>query len=169
MIQVMKMHKITVEDAKKLREAMRQEKSKKVYRRMQAVALRGEGRKTAEISEITGFYHRSVGKFCKTYCKEGISGLAKDGRKGGNHRNMSDDEAKIFLDKFADLATKGQIITIDDIAIAYDEAVGIKHESLSTVYYLLHKQGWRKVAPKQYHPGRASEEVIETSKKLTMS
>ena len=148
---------------------MRQEKSKKVYRRMQAVALRGEGRKTADISEITGFNQRSVGKFCKTYCEEGIAGLIKDGRKGGNHRNMSETEAKIFLDKFADLAIKGQIITIDDIATAYDEAVGVKHSSLSTVYYLLHKQGWRKVAPKQYHPGRASEEVIETSKKLTMS
>jgi len=163
------MQRIEKEESKKLREAMAQEKSKKIYRRMQAVALRGEGRKNAEISEITGFHHRSVGKLCKIYRNEGITGLIKDGRKGGNHRNMSEDEAKIFLDKFANLATKGQIITIDDIAKAYDEAVGVKHKSLSTVYYLLHKHGWRKIAPKQYHPGRAKEEVIETSKKLTMS
>ena len=165
----MKMHRIQAEDVKKLREAMGQENSKKVYRRMQAVALRGEGRKNGEISEITGFNHRWVGQLCKTYCTEGIGGLIKDGRQGGNHRNMSEDEAKAFLANFEDLATKGHVITIDEIAKAYDEAVRIKHNSLSTVYYLLHTHGWRKVAPKQYHPGRASQEVIEISKKLTKS
>ena len=82
---------------------------------------------------------------------------------------MSDDEANAFLASFEENASKGQIITIDDIAKTYDDAVGVKHKSLSTVYYLLHKFGWRKAAPKQYHLGKASEETIEASKKLTMS
>jgi len=165
------MYKIEIEkeEAVKIRKAMSSEKNKNTYRRMQAVALRGEGRKNAEISEITGFNHRWVCHLCKIYCAEGLAGLGKDGRKGGNHRNMSEKEAASFLANFEEQAIKGQVITIDDIAEAYDIAVGVKHASLSTVYYLLHKHGWRKVAPKQYHPGRASNEVIETSKKLTKS
>jgi transposase len=163
------MYKIKQEEAEKIRKAMSAEKNKNAYRRMQAVALRGEGRKNAEISEITGFNHRWVCHLCKVYCAEGIDGLTKDGRKGGNRRNMSEEEAASFLASFEKQAIKGQVITIDDIAEAYDAAVGVKHASLSTVYYLLHNHGWRKVAPKQYHPGRASNEVIDTSKKLTKS
>lgn len=163
------MYKIKASDVKEIREAMSKEGSRRAYQRMQAVALRGEKRKNAEISQITGFNHRTVGRLCKTYCEEGIIGLIKDGRKGGNHRNMNEDEAKAFLAGFESMADQGQIITIDEIAQAYDDAVGVKHKSLSTVYYLLHTYGWRKVAPKQYHPGKASEEVIAASKKLTKS
>jgi len=165
----MKMNESRSEEAKKLRLEMPGTKNKNAYRRLQAVALRYEGRQRAEVSEITGFNPQWIGHLCRVYRNEGVEGLLKDGRKGGNHRNMTNDEEKAFLSRFEELAAKGQIITIDDIASAYDEAVGVKHESLSTVYYLLHKHGWRKVSPKQYHPGKASDEVIETSKKLTMS
>ena len=102
------MHKIKAEDAKAIRSAMTKEGSKRVYQRMQAVALRGEKRKNAEISEITGINHRPVGRLCKIYCEEGISGLKKDGRKGGNHRNMSDEEAEAFLAGFEDMAKKAK-------------------------------------------------------------
>ena len=165
----MKMKKIGIEDAKKLREKMSEISNKNAYRRLQAVALRCEGRQRGEVSEITGFNPQWIGHLCRVYRNEGTEGLLKDGRKGGNHKNMTRNEEIAFLSRFDELAAKGQIITVNDIALAYDEAVGVKHESLSTVYYLLHKHGWRKVAPKQYHPGKASDEVIETSKKLTMS
>lgn len=163
------MKKPGTEEGKMLRQKMDAVKNKNAYRRLQAVALRYEGKQRAEVSEITGFNSQWVGHLCRVYREEGIEGLLKDGRRGGNHRNMSNDEEKAFLLRFEELATKGQLITIDDIALAYDDAVGVKHESLSTVYYLLHKHGWRKVAPRQYHPGKASDEVIEASKKLTKS
>ena len=163
------MNKEGIEAVKKLREKMSETKNKNAYRRLQAVALRYEGWQRSEVLEITGFNPQWVGHLCRVYRNEGTEGLLKDGRKGGNHKNMTNDEEKAFLSRFEELATKGQIITINDIASAYDDAVGVKHGSLSTVYYLLHKHGWRKVAPKQYHPGKANDEVIETSKKLTMS
>jgi len=164
------MHKITRAEAESIREAMKAtKKNVRAYKRLQAVALRGEGKKRREISEITGYHPRTIGHLCKLYSEKGIEGLIADGRKGGNHRNMTDEEAKAFLNGFAEAASKGQIITIDEIAKAYDEAVGVEHKSLSTVYYLLHKLGWRKVLPKKFHPGKAKEEVIEASKKLTLS
>ena len=82
---------------------------------------------------------------------------------------MDDAEANEFLNQFTDEAIKGQVVTIDDIAKAYDEAVGVQHKSLSSLYYFLHKHGWRKIMPKKQHPGKATEEVIEASKKLTLS
>ena len=163
------MHKISERDVEKLQERMNQTKKTSVYRRLQAVALRGQGKKREEIAEITGFHIRRVGILCKIYCTDGIEGLERDRRNGGNHRNMSDAEEKAFLEKFIDAANAGQIITVEEIAEAYDKAVGKKHESLSTVYSLLHKHGWRKIVPKQYHPGKASDEEIEASKKLTLS
>jgi len=163
------MHKINEASVKVIREAMKTTKQSRAYKRLQAVALRGEGKKRAEIAEITGYHPRTIGHLCKLYCEKGIEGLLEDGRKGGNHQNMTDEQAKAFLGKFEEAASKGQIITIADIAKAYDEETGVKHASLSTVYYFLHKYGWRKVSPKKYHPGKASEEVIEASKKLTLS
>ena len=63
---------------------------------------------------------------------------------------------------------QGQMITVAEIAKAYDEQFGMKHATPSTVYYLLHKHGWRKLLPRSRHPKRASEEVVEASKKLTL-
>ena len=43
---------------------------------------------------------------------------------------------------------------------------GIGHSiGTSQIYYVLHRHGWRKVMPRSRHPKKASEEVIETSKK----
>jgi len=163
------MYRINTEDAKRMREEMKGCKSTNVYRRLQAVALRGEGKRNTEIGEITGFHPDYVSELCKRFCIEGIEGLLSDGRKGGNNRNMSKAEAEAFLREFEEQAERGQVITVEAIAKAYDEAVSKPHKSLSTVYYLLHSQGWRMITPKKQHPGKASEEEIESSKKLTMS
>jgi len=163
------MYSISSEDAQRIREEMKEVKNVNAYKRLQAVALRGEGKNNTAIGEITGFHPDWVCKLSKIFCNEGIEGLLKDGRKGGNHRNMSATEAAEFLSKFEEEAKNGQIITVEAIAKAYDEAVGKTHKSLSTVYYMLHSQGWRMITPKKQHPGKASDEEIEASKKLTLS
>jgi len=82
---------------------------------------------------------------------------------------MTCEEEKEFLAGFEEAARRGQVTTIEKIATAYDKATGKKHESKSTVYYLLHKHEWREITPQRVHPGKASEEAIEASKKLTVS
>jgi len=164
----MKMYTISKESASKIRETMKGIKKATVYKRLQAVALRGEGKKNGEVAEITGFHSDYVGQLCKLYCKEGLEGLISDGRKGGNNRNMSDVEAEEFLERFEERAKNGQIITIEEIAKAYDESVGKEHSSLSTIYYFMHNHNWRIVTPRRQHPGKASDEDIESSKKLTL-
>ena len=164
-----KTYRITEENSKELRKAMKDKNNSRFYARLQSVALRGEGKDNDEIGPITGYHPAYVSQLVSIYCREGIAGLCKDGRKGGNNRNMTDAEEKAFLGGFEEAANKGQVTTVTEIAAAYDEATGKEHESKSTVYYLLHKHGWRMITPQRVHPGKASEEVIEASKKLTLN
>jgi len=163
---VMEMYKISAGNAKEIRRRMESEAETKVYKRLLAVALRGEGKTNEEIAAITKYHSDHVGKLCKAYLAEGVE-FARDGRKGGNNRNMTEAEATAFLEKYEEQAKSGQVITAKAIAQAYDEAIGKEHKSLSSAYYLLQRHGWRKVIPRRQHPGKASEEEIEASKKLT--
>ena len=161
------MYKISQDDARILRSEMEKSADAKIYARLQAVALRGEGHTNAQISSITGYNSKYVSQLCKTYVLQGLEVLKSDGRKGGNNQIMSDEEAALFLEQFTHQASKGQVITVEDIAKAYDEATGKERKSLSSVYYFLHNYNWRKIVPKGQHPGKASDKAIEVSKKLT--
>jgi transposase len=90
-----------------------------------------------------------------------------DGRKGGNHRYMSQTAETELLDKFKNVSEDGQVMTVSDIRVAYDNKTG-KPSAPSTVYFLLKRHGWRKVMPHSRHPQKASEEAIEASKKLAL-
>ena len=162
-----KTYKVTAKNAKELREAMKQKENIKYYKKLQTVALRGEGKENDEISTITGYHEVYVSRLVGIYCNKGLEGLCNDGRKGGNNRNMTLEEEKDFLSEFEKAGTSGQVITIAEIATAYDKKTGKERVSNSTAYYLLNKHGWRQITPQTAHPGKASEAEIEASKKLT--
>ena len=157
---------ITAEQSKELRKAMKREKNARIYRKMETVALRGEGKKNEEIVGLTGYHYDVIGRLCKEYLETGLEEFRTEKRKGGNNRNLSEDEEKAFLAQFEKAAEAGQIITVNEIAAAYDKQFGKEHKSKSTVYYLLHKLDFRKVMPQSKHPNKASDEEIESSKKL---
>ena len=70
------------------------------------------------------------------------------------------------MKKFEDKAEKGQIVTVKDIKQAFDKKIG-KDTGRGYIYMVLDRHNWRKVMPRSKHPKKASEEAIETSKKLT--
>ena len=79
---------------------------------------------------------------------------------------MSIEEERAFLEQYRQLAEQGHILDIREIEKAYAEKVGHSIGS-GQIYRVLQRHGWRKVMPRSKHPKKASEEVIETSKKLT--
>ena len=81
---------------------------------------------------------------------------------------MSYEEEAALLRPFQEKAEKGQIIEISEIKARYEQAVGHSIGG-SQIYYVLKRHGWRKVMPRSRHPKKASDEVIETSKKLKQS
>ena len=79
--------------------------------------------------------------------------------------SYADEEA--LLAPFKAQAEAGNLVEISEIKEAYRKAVG--HSiGTSQIYYVLHRHGWRKVMPRSRHPKKADEEVIATSKKLTI-
>lgn len=78
---------------------------------------------------------------------------------------MSEEQEASLLEPYREKAEKGQIVEVSEIKTSYEQAVGHRTGG-SQIYYVLRRHGWRKVMPRSKHPKKASEEVIETSKKL---
>lgn len=157
---------ITKQEAEQIKAKRKEIKDKKVDKRLYAVQLRGEGLDNNQIAEKLDTCDRVVSRWVSSYKNKGIESLL-GGKYGGNNRNASDEELSVFLKQYEKAAENGQIIEISEIAATYDKMIGKIHKSHSTVYYLLHKFGWRKVMPRSKHPKKASEEAIDASKKLT--
>ena len=79
---------------------------------------------------------------------------------------MSVEEEAAILAPFRERAEKGEIIEVKEIEAAYQAAVD--HPiSVSQIYFVLHRHGWRKVMPRSKHPKKADDATIEASKKLS--
>jgi len=64
---------------------------------------------------------------------------------------MSVEEEKAFLAPFLEKAATGGILVVGEIKRALDEHLG-RETALSSTYNLLHRHGWRKLAPDKRHP-----------------
>ena len=158
------MYKYTDEDRTIITRARKENKNKRVEKRLYALELRASGKSAREISEQTGFHSAYITQLSSKYQHGGIEAITGN-HYGGNRRNMSYEEEAALLRPFQEKAEKGQIIEISEIKARYEQAVGHSIGG-SQIYYVLKRHGWRKVMPRSRHPKKASDEVIETSKKL---
>ena len=72
--------------------------------------------------------------------------------RGGRRReNMTRDEEAAFLAPFFEKAKIGGILIVGEIKQALDVRLGRK-VALASAYNLLHRHGWRKLAPDKRHP-----------------
>lgn len=154
------------EDKKAIENTRKKTRDKQQDKRLEVLELRCKGMTQREIAEKTGFHRSHVSNLIKKYFEEGIASIAEK-HYSGNHRNMSYEEEEAILAPFREKAIKGEIVEISAIETAYREAVGHSIGG-SQIYYVLHRHGWRKVMPRSKHPKKASKEVIEASKKLTL-
>jgi len=154
---------------KEIGKARTENKDKNVERRLKALLLHAEGKTREKIAELTGFVKSYISELVSKYSNKGISAIIENNYHG-NHRNMSIAEEKALLEPFWEAARAGQMIGVSEIKCAYEEATGRSLETnRGQIYNVLHRHGWRKVMPRSKHPNKASDEVIEASKKLTKS
>lgn len=157
-------YKFSVEEIAAIKAARREIKDKRADARLKTLELRAEGMKSSEVAQATGFHAAYVTTLVAKYRDKGLEAFSGN-HYGGNHRNMSFEEEAAILAPFKARAEKGELVEISEIKAAYQQVVG--HSiGTSQVYYVLHRHGWRKVMPRSKHPKKASEEVIEASKKL---
>ncbi len=158
------MRRFEIEEAeyKAIKAKEAETKDKKTSLRLRVIMLRYEGKKLAEITEITGFQRVSITQMCRRYRELGLEEYVRNKYQSHN-RLLSYEQEEEILNRFK--ANAGQQITVHEIKKALDEACG-KQTGQGYVYSVLKRHGWSKKMPRARHPKAADETACEAAKKL---
>ncbi len=150
-------YKFSENEIKSIEQARKENKCKRIEARLKALELRAKGASCDAVSKITGFHPVYVTKLVAKYRKNGLEAITGN-HYSGNHRNMSIEEEAAILAPFKEQAENGKMVSVNEIAEAYQNAVD-HSVSKTQIYYVFHRHGWRKVMPRGKRPKKASEEV----------
>jgi transposase len=127
------------------------------FQRFLCVWLRvAQNMSTSDIARAMGWNVNTVRMTQKAFIDRGVPALAESKRGGRNHANLTLEEEKEFLASFEESAKKGGMLVAGEIKKALKERLG--HEvHKTTVYRMLHRNGWRKIMPRSSHPKRDKE------------
>ncbi len=150
----------------KVEKSLHNTTTKEGYQRVQAVWLRMKlGLHAAEIAQILGIHEASVWRIHSRYFKNGAK-IFDEGLSGGRwHENLSLEEEAAFLKPYCKQAESSGMIVVTDVANGYEKLIG-RGVPKSTVYRLLERHGWRKIAPRPSHP-KADPEAQDAFKKTS--
>jgi hypothetical protein len=105
-----------------------------------------------QTAQVTGVTTGWVSQLRNRFIREGGIFDDEKPRRGGRYRqNMSLEEESAFLAPFLDKAISGGILVVSEIKEALDKRLK-RQVALASAYNLLHRHGWRKLAPDKRHP-----------------
>src|ERR671932_769072 len=107
-------------------------------------------RPASAIAKQTGVSVATVHKVISQYNRQGVDALEKPGKGGRYNSYLTKEQEKEFLAKFFEQAAKGQIPTVTQMKIAYEQLVG-QSVHKTTIYRLLDRHQWRKIVPRPCH------------------
>ena len=155
----------TKEKIEEVSAALADEKDVKVHRRLQALLWFMQGKSLDSVVDLSGIKIRSLYRVIKNYASSGLDGLQYK-YVGGNSRKISREREAEILQGFKERANKGEFLRGLSLQAEFEKEAGVTwHEN--NFYKILGRHKWRKVMPRSKHPNKASDEVIEASKKLT--
>jgi transposase len=120
-------------------------------------------RAASEIALHTGLAEQTVHNLISQYNRLGPEVVEGPGKGGRRRSYLTLEQEAAFLEPFKQKALTGQIATTGEIKETLEKHVGLKVHK-STVYRLLKRHGWRKVAPRPFHI-QAKKEEQEAFKK----
>lgn len=124
-----------------------------------------EPRLAKSIALHTGVSIPTVRAVISRYNRLGPAALDTPGKGGRRNQHLTPQQEQTFLAPFFERAERGQIATVHEIHTALQTQLGTSvHES--TVYRLLHRHGWRKLAARSRHP-KAEQDEQEAFKKTS--
>ena len=146
------MYHFNSRQSQEIEEAIFNVKNLTNYKRVLALRLRDTFKMTAsQISSTVGFSEQNVRQIHAEYFKQGNSAFNKL-RKGGRRReNMTIQEEENLLEPFFRASEESGIVTVSVVKKAYEQRLGRKVD-VSTIYRMLGRRGWRKLAPRPKHP-----------------
>jgi len=147
-----------------LEELLKETRTKSDFRRVQCIWLRAAfAMSSDEVALAVGFSPATVKKLWSQYFSGGEEVLIGQGRGGRRRANLSLEEEQKLLVDFFDKAESGEVLVVNEVKAAYEKAVG-RTVPKSTVYRMLARHGWRKIAPRPRHP-KADPQKMEAFKK----
>ena len=157
-------YEISQEQKAEIELARKKNRNKRIEMKLKVLSLRAEWESLKEISEITEYHFTNVSKIISQFIHRGLSYMLQC-HYLGNHRNMTCEQEEAVLAPYLEKAGKGEIVSVAEIAQAYQTAVG--HAIAPTqIYAVLKRHDWRKVMPRSHYPKKAREEAIEAPKKI---
>lgn len=128
-----------------------QAKTVEQLRQAQAVILPlSYGLSLEQTADVLGI---SVSWTCKLRTRFARGEVMDPDSKCGHRprQNLASEEEAEFLAPFFEEAKSGGVLVVSGIKHALDMRLG-REVALSSVYNLLHRHGWRKLAPDKRHP-----------------
>ena len=120
----------------------------------------------ADVGQLLGVGIATVVRMQRQIRDQVAGAIKPKGTWGGRRRQLlSWDEEMEFLKPWVTKAEIGGVLVVPPIRAALEEQIG-KQVPASTVYRLLARHGWRKVAPDTCHPKKDAD-VQETFKKTS--
>ena len=149
----------------RLAKDLKQAKTKAEFQAVQCLWLRVSlGLSADQVATAIGWHPSSVRKLQSLYLREGGTALKRTGRGGRRRQNLTLEEERNLLQEFLYQSELGGILEVSRVKAAYEQAVGHKVPK-STVYRMLARHGWRKIAPRPRHP--KSDDTLQAEFKKT--
>lgn len=118
--------------------------------RAMAIRLLALGRMNIDAAEVVGRAPKTIAAWRTAYLRRGVEWIRDT--PGGRRNELMDEEAeRAFVESFIDSASRGEMVTVSTFHADLEERVG--HDVWpSSVYRILRRHGWRKIAPRPAHP-----------------
>lgn len=138
--------------------------SKAQLQRIQCILLRArQGLNCEQIARVVGWSAGWVRQVWLAFLREGSEGVISKARGGRLRANLTFEREAALVKQFETRARSGALLVVSEIHAAYEREVGHKVPK-STLYRMLARHGWRKVAPRPRHP-KNNPEACEAFKK----
>jgi transposase len=140
------------EAIERLAKDLKRAKTKAEFQAVQCLWLRVSlGLSADQVATAIGWHPSSVRKLQSLYLREGGAALKRTGRGGRRRQNLTLEKEQQLLQEFLCQSELGGILEVSRVKAAYEQAVGHRVPK-STVYRMLARHGWRKIAPRPRHP-----------------
>lgn len=147
---------------------LKQSEDKATYQRVQCLWLRAAlGLSAPQVAQALGWSLSAVHHVQARYLRQGPAALRSPGRGGRAHAYLSASEEQQLLARFSLSAAHGGIVEASPVRTAYEAVIGHAVPK-STIYRLLSRHGWRKLAPRPRHRA-ASQEAQQAFKKSSVA
>ena len=148
----------------RMEQLLKTTRSVEEYRRIQSIYFRSKyGLGAERIAEMVGLHVQTIRNLHSVYLRDGETVLPCPGAGGRRQALLSLEEEEALLAELEGNGQRGAMWEVHRVQQSYAQRVG-KVVAKSTVYRLLHRHGWRKLAPRPHHP-QGSEERIQAFKK----